>query len=177
MQPEEVHAESECERKAPSMFSSVSHARGRKLLERLANTTLNSTRTVAKVNAVGCRNLSGIKMNLDSQLTEAEGNEHVLRSHDSCRSHPFFSVQSDSASVPPLGHGILQSLHSQQQVEQRPRIQIANLLARDDIYTIEPELCELLAGGGTRCIGGRNQCQSPVAQLLDQVYFVPVQCN
>ena len=156
------------------MFSSVSHTRGRELLERLANTTLNSTRTVAKVNASGYSNLSGIKMNLDSQLTAAEGN---LKSHDSCRSHHLLSVQSDSASVPPLGHCILQSSHPQSQVKQRPRIQIANFLPRDDIYAIEPELCDLLAGGEARCIGGRNQCQSPVAQLLDQAYFIPVQCN
>ena len=159
------------------MFSSVSHTRGRELLERLANTTLNLTRTVAKVNTGGCSNLSGIKMNLDSQLTEAEGNEHDLKSHDSCHSHPLISVQSESASVPPSGNCILQSSHPQPQVEQRPRIQIANLLPRDDIYAIEPELCDLLAGGGTRCIGGRNQCQSPLAQLLDQAYFIPVQCN
>ena len=156
------------------MFSSVTHARGRELLERLANTMLNSTRTVAKVNAGGVSSIFDIKMNLDSQLTAVEGNEDDLKSCDSCRSYHLLSAQYKSTSVLPNGHCVLHGVQPHPKVEQKPRIQIANLVPRDDIYSIEPELCDLLIGGGIRCIGGRGQCQSPVAKLIDQVYFIPV---
>lgn len=100
-QPDEVNAVSASVRKTPSMFSSVSHTRGRELLERLANTTLNLTRTMAKVNTTDSytNNMSSIKVNLDSQLTAVEGKEHDLKSCDSCHSHRPLSAQSDLVSV------------------------------------------------------------------------------
>lgn len=56
------------------------------------------------------------------------------------------------------------------------------LVPKDQFYILEPELCDLLKsgdGGGMaqRCIGGRGQCPSPVAHLLDNIYFVPVNTN
>ena len=147
------------------MFSSVSHVKGRELLERLASTTLNSVRTVARVNTSSNHDMSAIRMNLNSQLTEAEGDDIDHKSH------PFSAYSAPDSN----GRTNSQSSLSQPWIEQRVPIRVASTLQRDEFYAIEPELCNLLGGGGARCIGGRSQCRSPVAQRLNRVYFIPVQ--
>ena len=150
---------------SPSMFSSVSHAQGRALLTRLAKTTLNSVRTVTKVTSGDTNDMGGVKMNLTSQLTAAM-DDCDTKSQPSLASttklNPAFSLPGHTH--PEVTSG---------KIEGAPFI-TNDLLQRDHFYMIEPELCDILGGGGTRCIGGRGQCHSPIAGLLDRVYFIPI---
>ena len=138
---------------SPSMCS---HDKGKQLLLRLAKTTLNSIRTVTKVNSNTSDSMTGIKMNLELKLS-AEGESGWIS--NSQKSHLL------------SGHSIE---GVRPRIEQKPPLR-PTLVPRDQFYVLEPELCELLGHEATRCIGGRGHgCSTPVAHLLDNVYFIPV---
>lgn len=102
-------------------------------------------------------------MNLDSQLSEAEGEE------GGGGGMVELPCKFDSSMISSSGVPRSTTLPRQQMVTD-------NELSRDQFYVLEPELCEILrVGVATRCIGGRGQCHSPAAQQLDNVYFIPVE--
>lgn len=152
--------------KSPGLFASVSHAQGRELLTRLATTTLNSLRTVSKVNHDDTSDnaeFSSVKKSLTFSAEEESG----LKANNSSNSN-----LSDSMSTQVGG-----CYRRECRREHAPK-----LVPKDQFYVLEPELCDLLKGTGgggvaMQCIGGRGQCPSPVARLLDNIYFVPIKNN
>lgn len=153
----------------PSMFSSVSHVTGRHLLQRLANTTLNHIRRMGKVDAAPDEeSFKDVKLNLNSQLTEAEDDERLL-SQNTKSTLKLYQLPHSTATttwsdvVVPRSEQRVMTLH--------------DVLPKDQFYEVESELCDLLGGHVTRCIGGRGHTRSPVANLLDNAYFIPVKIN
>ena len=151
---------------SPGLFASVSHTQGRELLTRLATTTLNSLRTVSKVNhhddASNNAEFSSIKKTL------------TFTAEDECgwQKPNNFSTLPDSSQL--NGHSS-DSRRDFVQYSKHKRAPELHVVPKDEFYVLEPELCTLLKGGVAQyCIGGRGQCLSPVAQMLDNVYFVPI---
>ena len=156
--------------KSPGLFASVSHFQGRELLTRLAATTLNSLRTVSKVKheeeTRDIAEFSSIKKSLTFSA-EDECGWKVKKSTNS-----FTDNLSDSQF----------DRHTSNRRDFRRECVHPELVPKDQFYVLEPELCNLLMsgeGGGMaqHCIGGRGQCPSPIAHLLDNVYFVPITNN
>ena len=158
--------------KSPGLFASVSHAQGRELLTRLAGTTLNSIRTVSKVNHDDT-----------SDNTEFSSVKKSLKfsAEDECGWKPNNSSNNFANSLDSTLNITQLSSYSKRDFN---RERAPELVPKDQFYVLEPELCHLLKsgegeGGGVakHCIGGRGQCPSPVARLLDNVYFVPINNN
>ena len=179
------------------MFSSVSHAQGRQLLTQLANSTLTSVRTVTKVNRSTTSDLVDVKMNLSSQLTAAAtisedndggSNQTPLQNLHLSGSNFLFSEQIGkaeptrrcTAGKAPVITGLLPRDHFYEVEPERCTAGkapvITGLLPRDHFYEVEPELCEILGQDplNIRYIGGRGECPSPLARLLDKAYIIPV---
>lgn len=127
-------------------------------MQRLAATTLNSIRSASRINSSDKGDMVGIKMNLDSQLSEAEGEGGSVR--PPYKSDTSLLSTTWSVTAPRTA---------------QPNVVTINELSRDQFYVLEPELCDILKVGVARCVGGRGQCLSPVAQLLDNVYFIPIE--
>ena len=152
---------------SPGMFASVSHTQGRELLTRLATTTLNSLRTVTKVNHNDTSHeLASIKKTLTFSAEDECGwkmdNPQILSNLQSC------SSQLNGHSTDGM-RSLADYAKHRRHVLREPE-----LVPKDQFYVLEPELCDLLKGGVAQCIGGRGQCPSPVAHLLDNVYFIPI---
>ena len=156
--------------KSPGLFASVSHAQGRELLTRLAGTTLNSIRTVSKVNHNNTSDNTEFS-SVKKSLTFSAEDECGWKANNNSSNH-LANFSDSTLNVTQLSHYSKRDCNRERAPE---------LVPKDQFYVLEPELCHLLKSEGDRgggmarhCIGGRGQCTSPVAHLLDNVYFVPI---
>ena len=138
------------------------------LFNRLVQTTVKSTRTVAKVNSRDLASFRKVKLNLEDELSQAESvNNPSLQVEEFNDDLTLCEVNETDihSSTFTLDDGDLTDTPTNQPV---CGIYVP---PRSQFYEVERELCAVFDHPKrvVQCIGGREECFNPLATALDKV--------